>query len=206
MAAKEKEYQRLQFWWGTRRAGLFAATRSRVWLGKDHLLSTDIQWYTEEYKRFYFRDIQAILICKTNKGKIINFVLAPFTVLPIVAAVVTGGGFSVFWWFVAAFFGSMMLINTVFGATCLCHVRTAVQTEELPSLRRMRRANKVLDRLRPLIAEAQGEMPAAEIAPRMEQLASHGAAAQFSAATPAAAIAPEASPAPQPPTGPSPTG
>jgi hypothetical protein len=49
------------------------------------------------------------------------------------------------------------VINSISGPTCRCHLTTAVQTNELPSLKRVARANRVLSRLRPLIAAAQSE-------------------------------------------------
>jgi hypothetical protein len=189
--AKEKEYRRLPGA-GIRRHALVSATRSRLWLGRDHLLSTDTQWYTEDYKRFYFRDIQAIIIHKTESGKIINIVFSALTALPLFAALATGGGASLFWGIVAGCFGLILFINALFGPTCFTHIRTAVQTEELPSLRRLRRANKVLARVRPLIVAAQGDLPVAEIPARMEQLVSHGIA---EAVTPApVAATPDAAP------------
>ena len=59
----EKEYQRLTRA-RLRRAGFFTAvaTRSSLWLGKDHLLCIDSNGYGEDYKRFYFRDIQTITL------------------------------------------------------------------------------------------------------------------------------------------------
>jgi hypothetical protein len=71
----------------------------------------------------------------------------------------------------AALFLLAMLINVAMGPTSVCHLRTAVQTEELPSLNRVRRARKVLDRLRPFIAQAQGQLSPEEIASKMQDLA-----------------------------------
>jgi hypothetical protein len=48
------------------------------------------------------------------------------------------------------------MANLILGRTCRCFLRTAVQTEQLPPLDRVRRAQKVFARLRPLIAAAQG--------------------------------------------------
>ena len=49
---------------GRRKQGLvfLAAAHSSLWLGPDHLLSVDRIWMNEEYKRFYFRDVQAITV------------------------------------------------------------------------------------------------------------------------------------------------
>jgi hypothetical protein len=48
-------------------------------------------------------------------------------------------------------------------------VQTAVQNESLPSLNRVRRARRILNRLRPLIASAQGELAPKEIAARFQE-------------------------------------
>jgi len=53
-------------------------------------------------------------------------------------------------------FAFFLLVNLVRGSTCVCHLKTAVHLEELPSLRRRRNAEKVLALIRPLIAAAQG--------------------------------------------------
>jgi len=60
-------------------------------------------------------------------------------------------------------FGLFILINSACGPTCVTHVRTAVQIEELPSLNRLRRTRAVMNRLRPMIAEAQGQLTPEEI-------------------------------------------
>ena len=43
-----------------RRAGLFSV--NTLWMADDHLLSVHSHRVTEQYRRFYFRDIQAICI------------------------------------------------------------------------------------------------------------------------------------------------
>src|SRR5213593_2882508 len=72
----DQEYRRLTRS-RVRHTGFFtlASTRSSLWLGKDHLLNIDSNRYTEEYKRFYFRDIQSITIRKTKRREIWNLVL-----------------------------------------------------------------------------------------------------------------------------------
>ena len=49
-------------------------------------------------------------------------------------------------------------------------IRTAVQLEELPSLNRLPRFRKALNRLRPLIETAQGRLALEEIPARMTEL------------------------------------
>lgn len=176
----EKEYQRLTRA-RLRRAGFFTAvaTRSSLWLGKDHLLRIDSNGYGEDYKRFYFRDIQAVILVATKRRLVLNWILGVPTAFCIISwaynlvfnqhfnlsGVITGVVLTLM-------FGVPLLVNNLRGPTCTCQLRTAVQTEDLPSLNRFRRARKILDRLRPLIAAAQGQLAPEEIPARMQELVS----------------------------------
>jgi len=168
----EKEYQRLT-WSRMRRTGLITAfaTRSSLWLGKDHLLGIDSTGYAEEYKRFYFRDIQAFTLAETKRRAIWNWILG----VPLVGCVGAWGidllsnsgmssGGIVAGIVVTLLFAVPLVLNNFYGPTCTCHLRTAVQTELLPSLNRLRRAREILNRIRPLIEEAQGRLSPEEIA------------------------------------------
>ena len=63
----------------------FAGMRYRLWLGGDHLLCVSGPGYTEEYRRFYYRDIQAIITRRTARGEVLSIVFA--SLAGIVAAV-----------------------------------------------------------------------------------------------------------------------
>ncbi len=181
----EKEYQRLTRARSRSAFGVFSISRSSLWLGKDHLLCIDSSGYTENYKRFYFRDIQALSVVLTNRRTIWNGVL----LVPIVICLAglanalfslprKDGAVMVAWLVSIAVFVLPLLINSLLGPTCTCFVRTAVQIEELPSLNRVRRARQVLDRVRPFITAAQGELPP-------EGIPSRGQSTADSAASPA---------------------
>ena len=73
---------------------------------------------------------------------------------------------------VFAVFGIPLCFNILLGATCACEIRTAVQTEELSSLVRLRQTNRVLDKIRPLIVAAQGQLTAAEVSARLQETSS----------------------------------
>lgn len=147
---------------GLRRA-VFAisATRCRLWLAEDHLLAVDYTIASEEYRRFYFRDIEAFIIRQTASRQIWNWILAVLLLL-------TAGPFFLGWRSTgsgglliaalsfAAFWLLCLVVNSARGATCQTHIRTAAQTEQLPSLGRLPVARRVLARLQPLIVEAQG--------------------------------------------------
>lgn len=151
MAKTAKLYTRLP---GT---GSSSFQRIRLWLGPDHLLLVGSSFVGERYRRFYFADIQAIVICQTA-----TWVVSAIIIL--IAALAAGAGALVpnldpvlRWIFIGigAFFLLVLFVHLYLGQTCLCQVRTAVQTEPLPSLRRLRDARAVLARLRPLIEAAQ---------------------------------------------------
>jgi len=173
---REREYKRLTR--ARRRPGFAAvvAPHSSLWLGKDHLLCIDTNGYSESYKRFYFRDIQAIVLCKTRRRLIWNWVLGIVTTSCLagwgydllagstmeLVGIVTGT-------IVTSVFAVPLVINSLLGPTCDCHLQTAVQTEYLPALSRIRSVRKLLNRIRPLIEEAQGTVAPDEIASRMRE-------------------------------------
>jgi hypothetical protein len=160
MAKTPKEYQRLPGR-GMRVEGnrLIAVTRSfcSLWLGADHLLLVDRTGYTESYKRFYFRDIQAVMIRKTAKGAAGSLVLGLLAILFVLwaLAVVNLPG-RVTLWIIGGCFAFFTLVNFWLGPTCVAQIKTPVQTEQLPSWNRLPAARKGLERIRPRILEAQG--------------------------------------------------
>ncbi len=174
----EREYRRLTRT-RVRQQGLLTAfqLRSSLWLGKDHVLCVDSSGYTEEYKRFYFRNIQAIIIRRTERWKIWAYVLCvPAALCALVALASREPVVNWIFGVLGSIFVAALLIDLALGPTCVSQLRTAVQTEELPSLNRVRRAHKALARLRPLIAEVQGQLAPEEIPARMQELLAGGAA------------------------------
>ncbi|SPE60175.1 conserved hypothetical protein [Verrucomicrobia bacterium] len=168
----EREYERLTRSAARARFAVISAERCSLWLGKDHVLSIDTNGYRESYKRFYFRDIQAVIIRQTDYGKIAGLALGVVAGLLGLFAFLSGhAGHPVLAYIqgvVAALLAAILVLNLAGGPTCTCQLRTAVQVEELPSLGRLRRARRVLARLRPLIAQAQGELAPGEAPARSE--------------------------------------
>ena len=140
---------------GARRMPLRKAT---LWLASDHILSIDSHRFSEEYKRYYFKDIQAIVVRQTTgstaMSKAFDLVVAIVIVLLALAA----------WRFqsrIAAGIGGLILIQFVIskslGPRCVCQLITAVSSDKLPSLNRLRTAEKALAIIGPLVQEAQRE-------------------------------------------------
>jgi hypothetical protein len=153
-----------------------SAARATLWLGADHVLLRHVVYgMSESYKRFYFRDIQAIIIRRTPRWLISNLVLGCLTTLLVLAYIRTSlkdifqsdhffardhialGIFT-------AFSVALLVMNLLKGPSCVTHIRTAVQLEELASLKRLRKVRKTLGILLPKIAERQGAFDAALIA------------------------------------------
>lgn len=151
--------------------GVVSVTRSNLWLGGDHLLCVETEGYTEKYRRFYFRDIQAITLRRTNRALVLGVVTGVLTaVFALLMLVIDDlAGKSVFG-ILGGVCAIPFLVNLIYGPTCKCELRTAVQTENVPSMSRVRRARKLLNRIRPLIAEAQGQLAAEEIPVRFREM------------------------------------
>jgi len=148
----KRPYQRLPG-----RSGSFLGT-STLWEAEDHLLLVRSVIVTETYRRFFFRDIQAIVVCRTKAGLVMDFILA------LTAAAFGAGAVFVFFaepsagvilGVVAAALLMGLTVNLVRGPTCRCVIRTAVQAQPVPSLNRLRATRKILGRLRPKIEAAQ---------------------------------------------------
>ena len=161
MPRVEKVYRRLPG------RGMAVLQHARVYQGPDHLLQVVSTGYSEIYKRFYFRDIQAITIHKTHWGKIWNGIWGFFTALFGLPAVDMTGTTAIVMGSIAGFFGLFLIANVAFGPTCACFVRTAVQTERLAPVTRIRTARRFLKRVRPLIEAVQGSLSREELLLRL---------------------------------------
>jgi hypothetical protein len=183
----EKEYTRLTrpAVYNSGRIVVALSSRQSLWLAKDHLLSIRSNRFTEEYRRFYFRDIQAITIRRTRRRQFWNMVLCLLLLvfLGLFVSQVTQSGLSSDLWawsVVLALVGVPLLMNNLRGPTCTCYIRTAVQVEELPSMNRVSKVHKILGRIRPLIAAAQGELTPEQLSSGLQELAQAAAAPEAS--------------------------
>jgi hypothetical protein len=178
----EPEFKRLTRSRSRSSFGLVSTARSSLWLAKDHLLCVDTTGYNESYKRFYFGDIQALVFRRTKVWIVSGWIWGILTVLMALLAILPRDlTWALIFGPIAALSLTIFILNLVAGPTCRTHLRTAVQTEELPSLDRLRRAHKVLDRLRPFIIQAQGQLTPEEIFARMQ--GSTGTSASVASAT-----------------------
>ena len=153
MAKKTKEYRKLP---GYKKG--FLLGQYTLWEGTDHLLQMLSRAGVEEYKRFYYSDIQAVVTRKTITGAIQNIVLVCLVLIFALPALKFDGGWSLFYTLVAAGMLILLLVNLYKGPTCETRLMTAVQTEKLHSLHRLKNATKVMDLLRGRIHPTQGAL------------------------------------------------
>jgi len=161
MASPEKIYRRLPG------RGVSALQHVRLYQGPDHILQVASTGYSESYKRFYFRDIQAVTIQKTVWGKVWNGVWGFLFAVFALPAIGMSRDMAIVMWIIAGFFGVGLLVNVLIGPSCACHIRTAVQVERLRGLGRIKASRRLLRRLRPLIDSAQGASSPEEVMARL---------------------------------------
>src|SRR5580692_5234709 len=148
MAAAEEKYRRLP----GHRHGLISG--SSLWMGSDHILLVKSAWFREEYKRFYLRDIQAILVAPCARF---------FISLPVVFMALAGLFAITFlrspatarWGVGLAVVGAAWVAVSA-GWSCRCRLYTAVSKDDLPSLYRTWTARRFLRQVQPRIHEVQG--------------------------------------------------
>jgi hypothetical protein len=128
-----------------------------VWMGPDHLLAVRSTRFREEYKRFYLRDVQAIVVANAPRFHISSRAIL-FALLWLIAYLSVERLFPwadlVFWTIAAVMVGLWLYISA--AASCRCRIHTAVSREELPSIYRRYTARKFLAKVEPRIAETQG--------------------------------------------------
>jgi hypothetical protein len=176
MIGADVRYKRLP----GRRRGVFRT--GSLWIADDHLLAIDSWRFTEQYKRYYLTDIQAITL--QRRAKITPGSLA----LPLLITVAL--------WLLAILSATMIISIARFGGpvnpiepmlimrfigiggvlaaaaiatyqlaawfllSCECRIHTTTSADELRSLHRVWFARRALRRIDDRIRMAQGELPA----------------------------------------------
>lgn len=150
---------------GGGRTGHFAITRVALWQGPDHLLQIENDGYGEGYRRVYFKDIESFTIRRDNRQRNYTLFLTIMLALMIWGSIVGMGA----WGSVPiALFAVPLAINILKGPTCITHVTTAVQRLQLPSLRRIKVAERALSEIFNGAQSTQGLLNAEEARMRLQ--------------------------------------
>lgn len=129
--------------------------RSTVWLGPDHLLVVDDAGYTERYRRFPFRTVQAIVVRRTRTYGTFSALLGVATAAPLAASFAVGAEWAIALRVVAGLVVPFLAAHVLRGPTCRVTLRTAVHTEEIPAWKRLRVARRGIALLAPHLRAAQ---------------------------------------------------
>ncbi len=146
----------------------------RLWIGRDHLLLVQSTGVSETYRRFYFKDIQALNLVRQkgpSYGKWIRLLLV----------LITGALCLVCWKNGAApmdiILGGLCLIGLFVtvrsflkGPGCECWIYSSVQKEKLSPVNTMKTAQKFTDLIVPKIEAAQGRLLPAALAAGIQQV------------------------------------
>jgi len=154
---------------GTRRGFI---QKSSVWAGPDHLLLVRGSRFRDEYKRFYYRDVQAMAVARAPRFHVSTRMAAmavacwvAFAVIQILPRLSSGfESIGLVAMAVAAetgltLFGIVLVAVWAYVSgrqSCRCRIYTAVSADELPSVYRLWTARKFLAAVEPLIAQTQG--------------------------------------------------
>lgn len=142
-----------------------------LWLAPDHLLLVANTSAVETYRRWYFKDIQALIARHSASRLVWNICMG--LVLLVVAAVAaicfdkagsdTGAdrqvliGFGIFFSILATGCLIVLLVNTAMGPSCVVHIQTPFAVDKLALPGRMRSFQKIAARLQPLIEASQAQ-------------------------------------------------
>lgn len=147
-----------------------------LWLAEDHLLEVTSIYVLENYRRFFFQDIRAFAMQRTNVRSLWGWILGSVGAVSALIAAAT------FWvgvtnsskdwhvaWYVPAFmFGAAALfllticvINLALGPTCRCHVLTSTGWHALSAPTRIGKASRVQAQIVSIIETVQGAVPPA---------------------------------------------
>ena len=121
--SQTKEYAKAARWQGFINGG-------SLWLGRDHVLSVRSMRFLEEYKRYYYRDIQALMVRQGPRPWFPGWLWFPFASLTLISLVFTAMHHVVVGQACeAALFalGCLVLYQSL-ARGCYCYIVTAVAT------------------------------------------------------------------------------
>ena len=154
-------------WYRDSGSFLFQTTRGAVFLADDHLLIVNREGFRESYNTINYKDIQALSIRRNPSKNRIRITLISLTfILGAIAASIGGEvGFAIW----AVLFLPFILANEFFGITTTCYLKTAVKDRELPGLRRLKKARKVLHLIQERVNDTQEAISPSLPQPKAEE-------------------------------------
>ena len=140
--------------------------RHQLWVAESHVLYREIFGFQEEVKRFYYRDIQAIVCTPTRTWHTFSWLAGALLVfLAICGGAAAYLGYMIPFamaWILATVALAILLGNLVLGPSCTTTLYTAAAEAPLYSLGRKRSAEKAITRIATMVQYAQKDMERAD--------------------------------------------
>jgi hypothetical protein len=179
MARKERKYTRLPG------RPLTPFEVRSLWLGPDHLLWVESVFFKEHYKRFFYNDIQSIVLQRTDTHVLWSCVWGVLAFLcGLIAYLVPDTPFIS--GFFLMFFLVLLIANIFLGPACTVYLQTAAQIQKISSLKRVKTARKAIVRIKMLVEAAQGAWDPHKSVPQAQPALVPASANQVSSAPMAA--------------------
>lgn len=149
MARKENKYKRLP-------GRPFSPFEVRsLWQGPDHLLYVESVFFKENYKRFFYSDIQSVIMQRSDSHMLWSCIWGALALIcGLIAFLVPGTPYVSAT--LAALFLLALAINLARGASCTVCLQTAVQVQKISSLKRVRPAQKTMALIKERVETIQG--------------------------------------------------
>jgi hypothetical protein len=134
-------------------------TGASLWLAEDHILSVRNMRFSEEYKRYYYHEMQALQLRPAPRFWCPSWLAVLLIVLAVCALI-----FSFSLRGVGIVCGACLVALAGYAAyrslrsCCVCHVVTAVSTDAIPALKTIKSSRKVISLIARRAALAQGEL------------------------------------------------
>ncbi|WP_446007893.1 hypothetical protein [Candidatus Electrothrix sp.] len=139
---------------GCQHRGFFGGV-SRLWLAEDHLLLVRNEGWKELYRKFYFQDIQALVVAENKQRRNQSIIFLVIILFFLVLAGLSGDVGRIIHLAIAFLSFILLSVNWFKGATCTVQISTAVQTTLLPC-KRLPVAQKLQKKLNASIEQVQG--------------------------------------------------
>jgi hypothetical protein len=144
-----QEYRRLPG-----RSGLLI--RHSLWMKPDHLLRVRANPFSQQYRRYYFADIQALVLTELH-GTAAFYWYAAAVSLGVLSGLLVNNAHPLW----AALSGIFAVLAFYLGwrvPNCVCYLKTSVSTDKLPSLLHLSAARTAVPMVLVEIEKAQGAL------------------------------------------------
>ena len=144
-----QEYRRLPG-----RSGLLI--RHSLWMQSDHVLRVRANPFSQQYRRYYFADIQALVL--TELPGTAAFYLYPTAISLVFIALMLNYAGHPAWGILSALVALPALYLAWRVPNCACYLKTSVSTDKLPSIRHRGAARKAIAMVMEEIEKIQGPL------------------------------------------------